>query len=480
MMKVLKEKINLPIIRLLGLCLVILFITMPKYRYEGDPDTIRFSAKNLLENAQFSFTNTEKEKLPPGLFITFGGNFYYNYASERYYSKWGWFNTLLLTQPLILKNITDVFSMEFSEIFCSNIINIFYSLIFIYILLKLTSLFSSDLKVNHFYILFTVFGSFCWNYLRAQTTEIYILLFFHLFLYYFLKHQRTSKNRDMFLFSINLLFLILTKNVFVLLIPILFIFLQPWKKFSKRQWIFYLSLNMMSASVILFSNYIQFNNPLETGYGQQGLSVPNFTMEFYHGLLGFILKPNRSIFLHIPLFVFALIGANKFMKKFPFEYNFLVSIFLSFLIFFSFLNNWEGEWSYGPRLMLFILPSISLMSLPVLTKLFSGWRRYAVYAFFVGAFFVQVIVNSFSFFSSHNLRYSFKSIYNDSEIEKYFDNRHLGIVHYDLWQNYQGKKDFLPLMKIKETQGENDYNYWKNKTLKTKKINFYFFPEGNN
>ncbi len=105
--------------------------------------------------------------------------------------------------------------------------------------------------------------------------------------------------------------------------------------------------------IIMAYNYIRFADPLETGYEK-------FSGQFLVGFFGLLFSPGKSLFLFNPL---TLLGCLSFglcfraQRKTALLFGWLI---ISHLLLFSFWGSWEGGMSWGPRLMLLVVPYLIL------------------------------------------------------------------------------------------------------------------------
>ena len=105
--------------------------------------------------------------------------------------------------------------------------------------------------------------------------------------------------------------------------------------------------------IIMVYNYIRFADPLETGYEK-------FSGRFMVGLFGLLFSPGKSLFLFNPL---TLLGCLSFALCFREQRKTMmlfIWLIVSHLLLFSFWGSWQGGMSWGPRLMLVVIPYLIL------------------------------------------------------------------------------------------------------------------------
>ena len=105
--------------------------------------------------------------------------------------------------------------------------------------------------------------------------------------------------------------------------------------------------------LIMIYNYRRFGGPLETGYEK-------ISGRFLLGFFGILFSPGKSLFLFNPLTLFGCLAFMFFLReqrKTALLFGWLV---VSHLVLFSFWHSWQGGMSWGPRLMLVVLPYLIL------------------------------------------------------------------------------------------------------------------------
>jgi len=125
--------------------------------------------------------------------------------------------------------------------------------------------------------------------------------------------------------------------------------------------------------LIMVYNYLRFADPLETGYEK-------FDGRFLVGLFGILFSPGKSLFLFNPLTLFGCLAFTLFLReqrKTAWLFGWLL---VSHLLLFSSWGSWQGGMSWGPRLMLVVLPYIGFLlreykqavKIPILLALVAG------------------------------------------------------------------------------------------------------------
>jgi hypothetical protein len=116
-------------------------------------------------------------------------------------------------------------------------------------------------------------------------------------------------------------------------------------------------------------NYYRFGSIYETGF--QLISAKTGIDLFYGtpiltGLYGFLLSPGKGIFYYSPVAILFFPAIVPFYKKHPALALSFIMIILSNILFFSKYYYWHGDWAWGPRYLLVVLP---FMIIPVVELL---------------------------------------------------------------------------------------------------------------
>jgi hypothetical protein len=134
---------------------------------------------------------------------------------------------------------------------------------------------------------------------------------------------------------------------------------------------------------LLYYNYVRFGDAFETGY-ESGM-VPHF----WTGFLGMLFSPGKSVFLYNPVLILSCVGVPALFRKRP-QMAFLIAwVVLSHILLFSFWHSWFGGMSWGPRLLLVVIP---LWILPVgyLAEIRPGFFRKAMVVAVIAGALIQV------------------------------------------------------------------------------------------
>jgi len=372
-----------------------------------------------------------------------------------------------------------------NRVFVLNLYNILFSLGIAAYLYFIALNYGASPKVAVIYVFGCLFGTFLWNYLRAQTFEIFQLCFFLGLYYSLVRYTRLVKSGEtrmtkthfwLILFFTSLL--VLEKLAFVLLIPIvlawiLWIDMQFKNLYESNNislWKYAFRKNLLSFTVFLaglmmlvfWANWHRFGSPFNTGYAQWEQEKHFLTGNPADGLYGFLFDKQKSIFLYFPLLIFALFRFRSFLKKYTVEFVFVLTVFFTYYVFNSFFINWRGNWCYGPRYLLFILP---LLSLPVL-NLFESEKniksrpvsrilRGTLILTLLMSAFCQTCVNMMAFEATFSTIDYYAKAKNE-QINSYLKSP-FWIINLDLLRHKMGQKVFPPLRILKPNISDKSF-----------------------
>jgi hypothetical protein len=197
---------------------------------------------------------------------------------------------------------------------------------------------------------------------------------------------------------------------------------------------------------------------LTTGYEQWEPHL--FTVNISDGLAGFLLDPRKSIFVYFPLLLFSIPGAWSFAMKYRFDFSFAAVVFGLFYIVNSAFINWHGDWCYGPRYLLFVLPVLCLPCLEVVRFCWGkvGWRWLAPAAaatLMIWTCRTQLYVHGVEFFAPFRAEVQFSTIA-DPRLANYFRKPYWQINR-DLLNFQAGSRPFPALELARERLSAEQY-----------------------
>ena len=415
--------------------------------------TVRCETVSLLNNGALA--------IPAKLAKSFGerGQFFVeNVTREAWYCKYGILNSLIYLPVLYIQKWHEgvLEYMSPTRVIYLNIFNLVVAVASAAYLFLIALRYTKRSIVALVFVLTAFYTTYWWNYLRAQNSEIYQLLFMLGFYYHLVCSADATKPKWQQFFS-GLFFsaMILTKVVYVILLPCvgLFLILVQQEKNRDRQPLlswhcccsllpslcsFGSSVALALGAILSVNNY-KFGSPWESGYGQwQERGQPIFSGHLFSGLTHFFFDPQYSIFIYFPLLIFALFGYSTFFKKFRSQTYLFLSIGLVIICVNAKLLAWSGGWAYGPRYLLVMLPLVSLPFLAVLESI-CHHPKHGKILLAVGvmtlvlltSFQLQMNVNALPFFVNFRLQGVLASLH-DSTIDNYFSRLPFGLINRDL------------------------------------------------
>jgi hypothetical protein len=255
--------------------------------------------------------------------------------------------------------------------------------------------------------------------------------------------------------------LILVKTFYVLLFPVLFLwilFVGYLRSRSDgkagvtgilmeliRPMLFLFAPIIVSLVILLAADAYKFGSPFETGYGQwQESGKPIFSGNFLAGIEGFFFDIQWSIFSNFPLLVFAMFGYPRFFKTYPSDASLFLGVGIIMLLLFSKMLNPFGTWGYGPRYMLVILPLLSLPFIKTLEIVVGAWPKWwslgcslIIAVTLLYSFRLQLNVNALPFFTYFRLQGLFAQ-FHDTRVDQYFVSHAFGTINGDVLAAKQG------------------------------------------
>lgn len=441
-------------------------LSMPKLQYIGDPMAIRAAAAHWL--------NTGKPDVPSQVAESSGqrGQYYFqNPRNGRYYSKYGALNTVgylpVLTLERSVTGHLPLYNETTARTLLLNAQNLALAVLIALILLEMARLYTDRPWLGMSWVLASLYASFGWNYLRAQTAEISQWLWASLFLYLVLRILRTSEvsvdasvsptasvdpidksNTKLWVgaqLALGVLFLL--KGVYVLWGCIWLLVLVDLRRsravgtsddtrFPGGLWA-WLPLGI-GLALLLALNYYKFGDALASGYTQWERERHFFSGNVWQGMWGFLSDPAKSIFIYQPLLLVSLWGWRGFFRRWRRETLALLLAFITLFVLNSCTINWGGHWSYGPRYLLVVLTPLTLPALLVGERIIQGWQCLAVKlsALIVAVMLVvslglQTQVNALEYFTYYRV----EAVLQACRAEQALDVLHrlpFGVVNYQL------------------------------------------------
>jgi Dolichyl-phosphate-mannose-protein mannosyltransferase len=426
------------------------FVTMPAEEYFGDGIAVRVETVGLITSGRWS--------VPSEIAHEWGepGQYFYENAEGAFYPKYGILNTLTFVPALwIEKIVSGNLSLYSDNLVSLNLFNIVLSCASAIYLSLLARRFTQSKLAMSIFVVASLYCTFWWNYLRAQTLEIYLTLFFIAFYYHFVSalssEKRTLRNQQFFIAAILLGLLCLSKTVFLVFVPVaaLFFALDQSRTRERRLgdnlafWWLPLSIFIV---VLLTTNWLKFGSPFASGYTQWGQESHPFTLNIWPGIVGLVVGKQGSAFLHFPVLLPGMIGWPIFFKKHRREAQLMLMFAAVWFLVTAAFTNWKGASCYGPR---YLLPMLPLLTLPFLN--FLDWVRtltsrtwkliveIAVGVVLSYSLLLQIGVNSLPFFFCYDLA-EIVTEHPHGRAALYLKSHHFGTINLDFLQYASGRR----------------------------------------
>ncbi len=418
---------------------VVHWTTMPGQLYTGDPVASRHGALSLVQSGRLAVPADVAEGMGvPGQF------FARNPKTGLYYAKYGIGNELAFAVPLLVRAAIPRVRTA-PAVLSYNLLSIGLTLAFAFALLRTLEHMGVGLGARIAYVLSSLYGTCVWNYTRAQSSEHLQLLGFTLLVLgvvVFLKDA--TAERGAVLAGIGTAVLIAVKLVFVPLAAVVPLF-AAWavRRGSLRFWLRLLVPIATACLLVAFVNWHKFGSPLRSGYEEY--EPHPFQGKLSEALLGFAFHPQRSVFVHFPLLLLVPAGLPLFVRHHKRLAIFLAAVLALYLAVYGSYQSWQGEWAYGPRYLIFLLPSLGLPVACLLDRLpQKAWPRTAAVALLAALFALaarrEFQVNSLPFFAFYSFKHPTQAIADTAEVRDYFARQHFGRVNSDVLAFRHGER----------------------------------------
>jgi len=431
------------------------FLCMPGEFLAGDPHAWREEARSIVLSGELNVPRA-------GLLGQRGAYFAQNERNGLHYSKFGIANSLLAVPPMLLEKALggDITRRgQPPSLLLVNLWNLVFCVALAALLYTLSAAYSAHVGVRVLWVIGAMYCTSLWFYQRAQNSEIYLtLLFTALFmaLLGFLRPLRAHGPRGLDAGAWRCLaaawccagLLVFTRVLNGLLLPVIVLLAfwcaaagRPWRELRAGAPLLGAALLVPPALIVALLgvvNYVKFGAPWLTGYHQYlpHTHLPNGRIA--DGLSGFLFTPRFSIFLYFPLLLFALFALRRFAERHRLDAVVMLSVFGVFLLVLSKIPSWAGEWAYGPR---YLLPMLPVLSLPFLTfaddvlERIGTWRARAWGAAAIAVLaysgYLQAQVNRLPFYAYYHAREAL-FLTSSFEVADYFMARHTALIADDL------------------------------------------------
>jgi hypothetical protein len=294
-------------------------------------------------------------------------------AEPEGYSKYGLGLPLILQIPLSLTpSVERLWGQGRSNLLFSLTMMLITALTVLLVALCLRDL-DLGLKVQLLGAVAFAFGTMAWPYTSYDFSEplqaLTLLASFWLLLRAFNRASYVSSRATdrvawtfrlhdeglLMLAGLALGFAVLTKALLLVTIPAYVLYLcvrsEPKRRLANLFWLF---VPLAAWAIAIgWLNHYRFGSVFDFGYGNESRQ---FTTPLLTGLYGLLLSPNRGLLFYAPVSFLAPCAVWRFRKRFCPELAFFVLIFFLVLLPTATWWSWEGGVSWGPRLLMPIIP----------------------------------------------------------------------------------------------------------------------------
>jgi len=449
------------------------FWTMPRLFYRGDTLAIKAVAINLVRYGELGIPESRKQSilgLHPSLY-EHDQYLVFNPARQRYYSRWGVVATLASAVPVAVQVALGE-PQELSEqrgavVFYHNLLNIGLSCLLAILLQQIALLYTRSRFRAWLFVLSCFYATFTWYYLRAQSYELLQSVLFAGYYYYLVRCLRAegTRARECLVNSnVCLFLLVLTKIYFCFLFGVSLVALyvakdglsvRPgvicgWLVANRRTVLRCVVLpGVATMAVVLALNGYQYGSVFKLGLGvplPHRTEAPFSPIHYPAALWAYTVNPQWSLFFNFPLLLFAIPGVKRAWRGYRAEWVALLMVLLGVFAIVGAFKSYLGEWCYGPRLFLFVLPCLCFPALLWLDSVLSRRRSATTVGCLVGvsavlllSCWLQVNVNALAFFAKYEELDTFCTLQEkrhgtrelSPQMQRYFGWRPCGLIAAD-------------------------------------------------
>jgi hypothetical protein len=142
---------------------------------------------------------------------------------------------------------------------------------------------------------------------------------------------------------------------------------QGWNVVSRR-----LATWMLPAvgavSILLALNWIRFGNPLQLGLPLPATAYQQSLPQAAVAALGLLVSPGKGVLLFCPVFLLAGFGFRDLLQRDrALAWTTAATVALT-VAFYARLTFWHGDWAWGPRYLVPVLPLLALWVAPLFQR----------------------------------------------------------------------------------------------------------------
>jgi len=438
---------------------------MPGEFWGGDPIAWREETRSILISGELN--------VPADFASHYGdpGQFYVKHPTTGlYYSKFGLANSLMSLPPMWVQKVLDIRTGSAAattqtinvrgyrpSLLLFNLWNIVLSVVLAALLYVMTGWYTRRPLTRIVCVLTGLYCTALAYYQRAQSSEIYQAIFFTACFICLMSFLRDRAARWLVLTWLFVGLLVFTRLIYGLMMPLVIgLAIYAIVRDAPRSLARLAPALLLPPIVILallgWLNFVKFGSPWASGYHIWKPETHLPVARWQDGVWGLLFAARFSIFLYFPLLIFAVIAYPRFARAHRLDTIVILAIFIVFLVVIGMIPTWAGEWTYGPRYVLFILPVLSLPFITFVDELVidrvntwpgRAWGAVAVVCLAYSLYF-QIQVNRLPFWSYYRERIALEVAWNDASAA-YFRDHHVGVVADDLLR-HRDDVDSLPFM----------------------------------
>jgi hypothetical protein len=210
-------------------------------------------------------------------------------------------------------------------------------------------------------------GTIIWVYAGQYRSGTYLMMVFAAIL---LATEFRGQRAGLLLFSLALLAVLLRVDA-ILGVTLLAVYRAslPGGSRSARGMLFAVSPLLIGLlvgmAIILYLNFSHFGDPFQTAYpdcDDIGRPANQLGLPSWIALTALLVSPGKGLLVFCPLVALSLLRLPVFLARHRREGVLVIGMALSYLVFFSCWQHYEGGWCFGPR---FLVPVTPFLLLPL-------------------------------------------------------------------------------------------------------------------
>ena len=181
-------------------------------------------------------------------------------------------------------------------------------------------------------------------------------------------------------------------KILLAILPLAILVDQLHERWDRARWrsagVFCIGV-LPGALAWLGYNYFRYENPFAQGYGAGRDTSIGFGVPLASGLYGLLFSSGKSVFLYSPLLLASLLGLPRMLRARRRDVWLLGIPTLAIVFVGAKWWCWHGDWAWGPRLVLPVVPLACVPALWVLRR--RGTPRALVLALGTAGLYVQML-----------------------------------------------------------------------------------------